>query len=356
MLASTLRRTSWLAARNLTASFLSHTPKPTSVVVSPFSTPASHLYGVFESHRQANNSFTYPQFFQNKTALTKAMQHLDAYIENNYLHKHFIDWLHAYAMDPEAQVVMNQYFLGVDDLKTICQHFIQFCFKHNIQLDAAKTLQSFDYHNELSDSAVKNELFKITPKESLNILGFGLDEGHYESSLAQFLIDNKLTKKVNLFGFDPYALRNPNVQYLSVEQLQAKDGPQFDIVTARWVLHHVELQQRWQHLIDAINHSHPDAMVLVVEHGFLSQAHSPLDLRVNYLLNATFDIIANIGLRPRYFTDSAPNIGANFFIHYLTPQDFTAIGDSIKLGATQQRYDVGPGFPTQTIQCWRMRS
>lgn len=355
MFAATLKRISGQAVRPLPTSFLSQTPKRFTSV-NPAFPVGSHMYRVFEYHRQANHSHTYPHFFQNKTALTKALQNLDGYIEQNYLHDHFIHWLHAYAMDEASQPVLNQYFSGGCDLTTICQHFIQFCFKHNIQLDAAKTLQSFDYHNELSDSAVKKELLTIQPKESINILGFGLDEGHYESRLAQFLIDHGLTKQVKLFGFDPYALKNPNIQYLSIEQLQSTSIPQFDLITARWVLHHVEMQQRWQHFIDVINHSHLDAMVLVVEHGFLSSASSPLDVRVNDLLNATFDIVANIGLRPRYFTDSAPNIGANFFIHYLTPQDFTRIHDSIKLGATQHRYDVGPGFPNQTIQCWRMRN
>jgi len=210
-------------------------------------------------------------------------------------------------------------------------------------------LQSFNYHNKLSDISLKQELAKITPKESINILGFGLDEGYYEKSLSQFLIDHGIAKTVNIYGFDPYAQKTPDIEYLIPEQLISDKVPRFDVVVARWVLHHVALQHRWGDLINCINHCNSGARVLIVEHGFLKKQHSLADKKLYYLLNATFDIIANIGLRPRYFTNTAPDLGANFFIRYLEPEDFSAIKNSVSLQITQDIFEVGPGFPNQTI-------
>ncbi len=304
------------------------------------------------TQRYRINSSSLVHLLSNQKIINNVLYLLDPRLRKNYLSAHFTYWLSRYSTFSAGSV--ERYFQGEFTLTDICNDFIRFCFKQGISLDNNKTLNSFTEHNQLSDNAVKNELLKIMPKKHINLLGFGLDEGFYEKSLAQFLLKKGIAKTVKIYGFDPYALRSADIEYLTSSQLNRNDSAMFDLVTSRWALHHVEHQQRWADLITCITHCNPGATVLAVEHGFLNEGYSILDKRLYYLLNATFDIIANIGLRPRYFTDSAPNIGVNFCIQYLTQEDFSIFRKSIPFPTSETTYEIGPAFPNQTIYCLRI--
>lgn len=72
------------------------------------------------------------------------------------------------------------------------------------------------------------------------------------------------------------------------------------------------------------------------------------------MLNTLLDIIANIGLRLSYFTQTAPQLGNNFFIHYLEMSDFSSIlKNSSQNICYQTIHDMGPNFPKQTMCCFR---
>src|SRR3990167_1572488 len=290
-------------------------------------------------------------FLKDKDFLTKALSCDDQHPIGSYLVEHFVFWLNSYAKNETFD--LESYLSGKLSLELICKNFITFCFSQGISLDEKKTLESFAYHNELSDGAVKDELMKISPKSEINLLGFGLDEGYYESMLSNFLIAQGKTSHVNLFGFDPYAKKNPNIRYLSSQKLVSKESPKFDVIVARLVLHHVELKYRLVEFINCVNQCNPNATILVVEHGFSRGKVSFLNEKLNDFLNATFDVIANIGLRPRYFTNTSSEIGANFFIKYLNLSDLSSIKSGIQFPISEKIYDVGPNFPNQTIFCMR---
>lgn len=321
-------------------------------------TKFKNIYTTIRNYR--NNKFA-PEIKLNNIASTLSskqrlcdyLRGLDAYQANNYLADIFIDKLSTYSAESMSEV--KGYLIGKNSLEQISEGFINFCFKNKISMDKQLTLQSFSYHNSLSDKAVKNELKNIKPKQTLNLLGFGLDDGEYEKTIAKYLIDNHIASKVKLFGFDPYAEKNKtDIEFITSEQLITNQGVNFDVITARWVLHHVEMKYRWQDFIRCLDHCNSDAMVLIVEHGFLAGKHNFIDKRLHYLLNATFDIVANIGLRPEYFLSTYPNIGSNFYINYLQPQDFRSFTNlTTKVRFTSSIYDVGPGFPNQTICCMK---
>ena len=294
-----------------------------------------------------------PSFIKNTNALRNALDRVGVYKPSKYLHDHFTHWLSAYAK--QSPTALHGYFADKTGLNPLCKDFIQFCFKHNISLDKDKTLQSFEYHDAISDNAVKKELASFKRKEEVNLLGFGLGNGYYEKSIAQHLLEQKLAKSVKLYGFDPFAEKTEGIEFLTKNQLITNKTPKFDVITARWVLHHVALQDRWADFINSVNCSNPDALVLIVEHGFLQNNVSLFDEKLYYLLNATFDIVANIGIRPHWFTSTAPDIGANFFIHYLQSSDFDAIKNNVTVRVTQDIYEVGPCFPNQTICCMRVQ-
>lgn len=288
---------------------------------------------------------------QNPAVLKENLHKQGVYLPGKYLHDHFTWWLSQYAR--QFPLSLEAYFTNKIELNSLCQEFIQFCFKHHIFLNKEKTLKSFEYHDAVSDKALKQELALFSYKPKINILGFGLGTGHYEKNIAEYFIQNRLAESVKIYGFDPYAENSNEIEFLTATQLVTNQHPAFDVITARWVLHHISLKERWTHFVDCINRSKPGAMVFVVEHGFLQKPSLIFDKKLYWLLNATFDVVANIGIRPHWFTSTYPNIGANFFIHYLECKDFKDIKKGIKVQMTQNIYDVGPNFPNQTICCMR---
>jgi hypothetical protein len=313
----------------------------------------TQFFRVIQEYKKEIDISHIPPFLFDYSILKKAICDIETEANGNYLMEHFAKWLSFYA--GQKSPYLREYFAnkGYVDLSPVCKDFISFCFQNRIFLDASKTLASFSHHNQLSDTAVKEQLLSIQPKEQINILGFGLDDGAYEKTIVKYLTEKNLAKKVNLYGFDPYASKTPNIQYLSSAELNSPKIPQFDLVIARWVLHHVALQHRWRDFVECVNNCRKGAMVLVVEHGFLKEECTLLDKKLYNLLNATFDIVANIGLRPQYFTNSSV-IGDDFFIGYLEPKDFQSIRSDIAIYTTSEFYEVGPGFPNQTIACMRV--
>ncbi len=291
-----------------------------------------------------------PSFIQNKSALRNTLKHLEVYRSGQYLHDHFTHWLSDYAKSEPAP--LQSYFSGNLELNAVCQDFIKFCFYKNIFLDKEKTLQSFEQHNRISDDAFKKELATLK-KEKINLLGFGLGDGYYEKSIADYLVKQGLAQSVKIYGFDPFAEKMEDIQLLTKEMIVASNKPVFDVIIARWVLHHVDLKDRWLDFINCINASAPDSLVLIVEHGLLQNNRSLPDKKLYQLLNATFDVVANIGIRPHWFTSTMPDIGANFFIHYLEPEDLLHIKNKASIQLTQNIFEVGPNFPNQTICCMR---
>ena len=197
----------------------------------------------------------------------------------------------------------------------MCQDFITFCFKKGIALDKEQTLSSFAQHDALSNMALKRELDGITPTKELKLLGFGLGDGSYEKSLSEYLIHKKIAGSVRMYK--PIA----SIEYLSSAQLKGHI-PAFDIITARWVLHHVALKNRWTDFIDCINHSKVNTQILIVEHGFLRK--------------------------------TSPDIDAK--LHYLTGKDFSDIKRSVHFDMTQDIYEVGPVFPNQALCSMKVKS
>lgn len=291
-------------------------------------------------------------FLQSKFALCKAFQQLEINATKNYLFDQFTYWLSRYASEKAAY--LNDYFLGNKGLDYICNDFIKFCFKEGILLDSHCTLESFQQHNKILDVAIENELMKIKRKYTINLLGFGLGDGNYEKILAKNLVQLKIAREVKIFGFDPYAKQEDDIVYFTEQQLSNDTATIFDIIVVRWVLHHVHLSQRWKNLINCINRCNPGALILIIEHGFLEKKYLDIEIKLYTLFNAIFDVVANIGIRPQWFTATVPDIGANFFINYLRPCDFEAVKNSTISTTTQKIYDIGPNFPNQTVCSMRV--
>ncbi len=285
---------------------------------------------------------------QDKEAIKDLLRKGDFYRTDSYLADIYSEFLSDYASTHVDKI--EDYLKSTIPLEALTKTFIDHCFSKNINMDAQRTLASFAYHDSLSDKAVQKELLSINKYSgTLNLLGFGCGGGGYERWMAQFILDNNIATNVKIYGFDPYAEPQPDIHFITPEELTQSNVPRFDIVVARWVLHHMELKNRWDDFVRCVNHTNKDALVLIIEHGVTSGNQKPEDERLYVFLTATFDIMANIGIRPGYFTDTAPDIGKNFFVQYLQPNDWDHITHQISKKFTPHIYDIGPDFLNQSI-------
>jgi len=312
------------------------------IYVNKFTT---RFFSIFEKYLSKVTPESLVNLLQQKNDFKNLFKRLNNEIFGAYLCDNFVYWLNNYVISQPFYCI--DYLKGNTTLNDLCNNFIQFCFKQKISLDSVKALTAFQKHNLLTDKAIKIELNKIKNKETINLLGFGLGDGEYEKSLAKYLIAIGKTRKVILYGYDPYSRKNFDIEYLTIDKIN-NDKIVFDVIIARWVLHHIELKYRWNDFIKCVNRINFGSKIIIIEHGFLMYA-SLLYERIYILFTAIFDVITNISLRPEYFLDS-PEIGKNFYINYLQMKDFlnfkqTIINNNIDFKV----YDIGPDFLNQTI-------
>ncbi|WP_225728164.1 MULTISPECIES: hypothetical protein [unclassified Nocardia] len=159
------------------------------------------------------------------------------------------------------------------------------------------------------------------PREPLRILGYGADSSEFEYDIAR--VHGASGHRIH--RFDPYASPRADIIDLDAAQLN-RLSDDLDLVTARWVLHHVEPAQRWAPLIACLSGLADGGHFVLVEQGDFADRDDPRRPRRLYrLLTAAIDAIANYGMRPSWFTDNGPDFGAAFHVDYLDATDLRTI-------------------------------
>lgn len=284
---------------------------------------------------------------KNPQNLASMLRQMNLYRDNNHLADNFIRQVSSFTT--QHPTIVNHYFHDRLSLNMLGQHFIHHCFQNNTPTDKEKTLASFKHHDALSDMAVKETLLKLPQQPHINLLGFGLGDGYYERSIRDFLLQTGIADHVTIYGFDPHADQVTDVTLLPSLALSQGQTPKFDIVIARWALHHVELVERWQHFSQSANMLAPRGIVLIVEHGFIPSPNHAIHEKLYYFLNATFDVVANIGIRPHWFLDDKRVASERFFIHYLDQTDLSHIMTKSQICFTQTKVELADTFPPQTV-------
>jgi hypothetical protein len=290
--------------------------------------------------------------FCNKYNLSKIFHTHGSDVQSNYLIDKFIDLVASYSI--VSRPMIDGYYSGKISLNQVCVDFARFCLRNKVQLDARRVLEAFSAHNALLDIALQRKLLDIPPMATLNLLGFGLGDGLFEKKIAQFLVEHNIATEVNIYGYDPYAVKDDSITYFADTEFSTKPLPKFDIIISRWVLHHIAPEFRWHDFINCINNCNVGAIILVIEHGIMQEENTLEDKKSYRLITGLYDTLANLGLRPGYFTNSAPKIGADFFVDYLENTDFEYFTALSKYSIQTQIEDIGPIFPNQTIYCMRL--
>lgn len=252
--------------------------------------------------------------------------------EKNYLNTLFIQVFTRYSGG--NQHLLEAYLSDKLPLMGVMKNFIDFCVENKIQPNPGLTLDAFKEHNQHLDKVVKKELSETRwPKRSINLLDFGCGDGSYGKQVAKHLMKTGCVEGVNLFGFDPYAQPGPAITYIN------GPGVVFDLVIARWVLHHVTQENRWRNFVQFLT---PLTKVLIIEHGLLMSAdQSTVGTRWDALVNAAFDVVANLGFRPEYVEKS-------FYVDYFKYPDLLTEMQPACGGCQFKLFQL-PTAPAQTV-------
>jgi hypothetical protein len=285
------------------------------------------------------------QLLQSQDELTLFLVYCGTSNENPYLFEQFSDIVSRFSQANTEMLTM--YLASSLDLHSVMKQFIRYCYDNNIHLSVSDTLSSFDQHNDLSNEATCRLLDELKPRDTLKILGYGLGEAVYEKLIANYLLQKEIAKEVVIYGYDPYSTDTSHFIPLDLGDLK-EASETFDLVTARWVLHHVPMAERWENFIDCLKCLSVGGKALVVEHGLSPPVVEQADVIFYSLFLGLFDTLANIGIR-RNYPQPRPDGSTDYFVEYLKPADV----EQFTRGATQRfsfvQEDVGPVFPNQNI-------
>ncbi len=228
---------------------------------------------------------------------------------------------------------------------------INYIFEQGYTFDKDRLYSCLVHYANQVDNTVNAILHSLTPKEQVNILGFGLRDGDYELSLANLLSKQGLAKKVTVYGYDPDSREvDSRVQMITPKQLFSNACPRFDLILSRWVLHHVNFNERWNGLVQCINQANTFAKILIIEEGcFPETGDYRFEVACYELLLACADVMINAGLHQQWLKDIAAGVDQPFFISYLTANDISHIEKRLKVNIKSTVQEVGPDFFGQTI-------
>lgn len=207
------------------------------------------------------------------------------------------------------------------------------------------------YLNELGlgAAAVQSEVeFALAdcwqPRESISILGYGADTCRFEHDLGGYAVAQGWSGGYRVYRHDPFAPPSPEIVDLTVADLCSPPAQGVDLVTARWVLHHVERGDRWSTLAACLAWLGDGGHCVFVEQGdFADRDDSRLENRLYRFLLMANDVLANYALRPSWFTHTAPDFGADFHVDYLDAFDLRAIESSFRRPVRRSVHPVRSG-------------
>ncbi len=248
--------------------------------------------------------------------------------------------------------LITRYLDGLISLNDVSQTFLSYLIEKNISLDVEILYQCLTDYADDVDRVVKNIIQGRSYQQALNMLGFGLCEGHYEIELANFSLDINIADEILLYGYDPstsYAMPS-RIQCLTKNDLKNLDHSEssFDLMLARWVLHHTDPTDRWEDIIVALNACKNGADIIIVEESWLPSINESnvSNYRFKELLLGFFDIIVNIALHMSWmFNKECPN----FYLQYLRQEDFEQIESKINRPFQKKIYSLDYSLLSQHI-------
>jgi 2-polyprenyl-3-methyl-5-hydroxy-6-metoxy-1,4-benzoquinol methylase len=246
----------------------------------------------------------------------------------------------------EEPAVLAGYLAGRHSLEPVTRALVRSLARHDPRLEPGLLLRFFEQHDARADRWIRERLAARGFQREVSLLGFGLGEGATERKLAGWLVEAGLAERVHLWGFDAHQVAGGEVRMLRREDLNGEEGPRFDIVTANYVLHHVQPGDRWADLLACLRRCSPGATVLFAEQGYPAPTRdSPPEARRAELALLAFDVLANATVHPGWCEIHADGEAPDFFVSYLSKAELGALEQRMPSVARREVEDVGPAFP-----------
>ena len=317
--------------------------------------PLHEIYEELEA--QLNEAF--PHSFRQEDAL-QSLAHplaLRQLFDNNaeifptesYLRDAIIDVVSSFTS--QRRSFIEQYLCGSVTLNALCLEVIQHIANEKMSFDSNLALRALAPVDTALDDAIKAVLEPEASLRKLSLCGFGLGDGQYELQLSRHLTTRGLVSQVDLYGFDPHPRFDfSQISPLSSEDLSHSGGPAFDIILARWVLHHIRTEKRWEDFISCVNRSHHDAKIVVLEEGaFAPRRRKTRQLLLYEFLAGCADVVVNTILCPSWIFPVGQKPGDQFYLEYLTRDDIAALESAFDMPVTRRIQRICAEFFPQIL-------
>jgi hypothetical protein len=241
-------------------------------------------------------------------------------------------------------LLLAEYLAGRQPAQAVAQAFIRGLGRQAPRLDPKLFLRFLEQHDQASDQWIRARLAARGFQQELSVLGFGLGDGSYERALCRWLVhEARLAASVRLWGFDTHPTAGGEVRMLTRSELEGAEAPRFDVIIARYVLHHIEPRERWSGFLACLRRCRPGATVLIAEQGYPAPSrpeHTP-EARSRELLLVSMDVLANATLYPGWCGTG----GADFFVSFLSEEELDSLERQFPPVTQRELCDVGPAFP-----------
>jgi hypothetical protein len=290
-----------------------------------------------------------------KPFLRELFSTLSLSTEDSYVRSQTIEFLHNFI--PTQTTEIANYLCRKHSLNELCHRMIDHIRNYDLTFDAGKFLQELKAPNALLDKTVKEQIADLSPRDQLNLLGFGLGEGAYEKNLAEYFRAENVTASLHIFGFDPFSIvEDDDIRMLTRTEIHSQDCPHFDLMLARWTLHHVSLEYRWKDLLGCLDHCKRGSRVLFVEEGCFSKDDTePVEYLAYELIHAAADVIVNSAFNPHWVYDPNAKPGDHYFIKYLTQKDLDMINKSATVDMQMDFRHLHVNYFPQTLIIFDIR-
>lgn len=244
--------------------------------------------------------------------------------------------------------IMLGYFNGTCNLDEIGNKVITYIYNNNFHFDRDRLFECVAEYERKTTDFVTKIACQHDFDNHIKILGFGIRDGYFERHIRETLIKHHKIKDADIYGYDPNVSAEFPIITLTHETLYSRECPKFDLVIARWVLHHVEMKSRWDALAQCLNQLGDKGKVIIVEEGLFRDDGS-YPLRIYNFLLCVADIIINFALNTSWMVNIAESREPPFYVKYLSSNDIKSIENGFQLELSRKTTVFDEFFMPQTI-------
>jgi SAM-dependent methyltransferase len=247
--------------------------------------------------------------------------------------------------------LVQRYLAGTASFEHLVTALLGTLANRGVSLSPELLYAFFARQDAEADEWLRARIARLGPRETLSILGYGLGDGSFERALASWLVAGGHCRTVELFGFDPHQVAGAPVVMVEGHQLAER---RFDVIIARYVLHHVRPEARWPDLAACVRACRPNGELLIAEQGYPAPgAAAAPGARLEHLLLAALDLVVNAVLYPGW-CDPREMEASGFYLSFLSEEDLTGLRQSLPRVVEREIAQVGTYFPSNTMIRYRI--